>query len=88
MLVAYNDYNMNKTKKAFHKIVILAVGVPVLVLGIILVPLPGPGLLVVLLGLIILSQEFEWADRHVHKIKGKVKEAGGYWKKKVGIDKK
>jgi uncharacterized protein (TIGR02611 family) len=36
-------------------------------LGIILIPLPGPGILVVLLGLFILSLEFEWAKNYLEK---------------------
>lgn len=47
-----------------RKIVILLTGVPILVLGIILIPAPGPGLLVCFLGLLVLSLEFEWAKKH------------------------
>ncbi len=47
----------------------MTVGIPVVVLGIILIPVPGPGLLVTLLGLLILSLEFEWAKNYVIKVK-------------------
>jgi uncharacterized protein (TIGR02611 family) len=39
------------------------VGAVVVVLGLVLVPLPGPGWLIVLAGLAILSLEFAWAQR-------------------------
>lgn len=55
-----------------RKIIVLAIGLPVVVLGIILIPLPGPGLLVSLLGLIILSLEFEWAQKHRDTIRAKL----------------
>ena len=38
-------------------------GFLVLALGIVLVPLPGPGLLVVAVGLAMLALEFRWAER-------------------------
>ncbi|MFY9914150.1 MAG: PGPGW domain-containing protein [Nocardioidaceae bacterium] len=31
--------------------------------------LPGPGLLLLLAGLVVLSQEYEWAERHVEPVK-------------------
>jgi uncharacterized protein (TIGR02611 family) len=45
------------------RIVIGLVGAVVVVVGLVLVPLPGPGWLIVLAGLAILSLEFEWARR-------------------------
>ncbi len=52
-----------------RKVGVLLVGIPVLALGIALVPLPGPGTLVILAGLAILSLEFDWADRLAQRIK-------------------
>lgn len=42
---------------------ILVVGVTVVLAGIALLPLPGPGMLVIIVGLVILATEFEWAQR-------------------------
>jgi uncharacterized protein (TIGR02611 family) len=42
------------------------VGTAVVSLGLILVPLPGPGWLIVILGLSILAIEFDWARRLLH----------------------
>lgn len=63
---------MKRIYKVLRKIVIGIVGVSVVILGFILIPLPGPGLLVIVAGLAILSLEFEWADRQLKKIKEKL----------------
>lgn len=38
-------------------------GLAVVVLGVVLIPLPGPGWLIVFFGLAILATEFVWAER-------------------------
>jgi uncharacterized protein (TIGR02611 family) len=40
-------------------------------LGLAAIILPGPGLLLLLLGLVVLSQEYEWAERRVEPVKEK-----------------
>lgn len=60
---------MRRVVGAIRKIAVLLVGLPVIIVGVILIPLPGPGLLVCLLGLFILSLEFEWAKPYMYKIK-------------------
>ncbi|MFT4658344.1 MAG: hypothetical protein ACJAXA_003092 [Candidatus Aldehydirespiratoraceae bacterium] len=45
------------------KAVILVVGVMVILAGVAMLVLPGPGILVIIVGLLILSTEFEWAQR-------------------------
>lgn len=42
-----------------------------LVIGIIAIPLPGPGLLAVFAGLLLLSQQYEWAEKRVEPVKMK-----------------
>jgi hypothetical protein len=42
-----------------------------LLLGIAAIPLPGPGLLGVFAGLLLLSQQYEWADKRVEPVKMK-----------------
>ena len=64
---------MKKTIKAARQIGILLVGLPVLTVGIVLIPLPGPGLLVCLLGLLILSLEFDWAQKLVDRLRDYLK---------------
>lgn len=53
-------------RRIYHfskRILIFTLGVPVIAIGIVLIPLPGPGFLVIAAGLAILSLEFEWARR-------------------------
>ncbi len=40
-------------------------------LGLAALVLPGPGLLLLLLGLVVLSQEYDWAERRVEPVKEK-----------------
>jgi tellurite resistance protein TerC len=54
---------------AARKIVILAVGSTVLVIGVALLVLPGPAFLVIPLGLVILSLEFLWARRLLSRLR-------------------
>ncbi|MEO7979339.1 MAG: TIGR02611 family protein [Sporichthyaceae bacterium] len=46
-----------------YRIVVGLVGAAVVALGIVLIPLPGPGWLIVFAGLAILATEFAWAER-------------------------
>ena len=45
------------------KILIGVLGLAIIVLGVILLPLPGPGWLIIFLGLGLWGTEFEWAKR-------------------------
>jgi uncharacterized protein (TIGR02611 family) len=55
--------NLYPRLRLFYKTVIGIVGVAVVIAGVILIPLPGPGWLVVFLGLAILGTEFPAAHR-------------------------
>ena len=46
------------------------VGATVLALGLAMLVLPGPGLLVIPVGLMILATEFVWARRWLQRIRG------------------
>ncbi len=48
---------------------IATAGFLVLAVGVVLMPLPGPGVLIVLLGVLILATQFEWAERRVEQVK-------------------
>jgi uncharacterized protein (TIGR02611 family) len=48
-----------------RKLAVLVAGIPLIIGGIILIPLPGPGLLFIVAGLFVLALEFEWAKRHL-----------------------
>jgi uncharacterized protein (TIGR02611 family) len=45
------------------RIGVSVIGVAVIVVGIILLPLPGPGWLIIFAGLGVLATEYEWAQR-------------------------
>jgi uncharacterized protein (TIGR02611 family) len=64
---------MGRPKRIIRKTLVGLIGFPLLVLGIILIPLPGPGLLVCLAAFFILSLEFEWADKRFQKGKAELK---------------
>lgn len=56
---------------AAKRIAIETVGWVLVVAGLAALVLPGPGLLMVAAGLVILSQEYEWAERRLEPIKRK-----------------
>ena len=62
---------LHKTRRALKKSSVGVLGGLVLILGVILIPYPGPGWLIVFAGLAILATEFDWAQRVLDKAKGK-----------------
>ncbi len=61
-----------RTTHLMYRIVVGVVGTAVIVLGVVLLPLPGPGWLVIFAGLAILASEFEWAARLLDFARDKV----------------
>lgn len=53
----------HRTLNLIYRIVVGVVGAAIVLGGIVLIPLPGPGWLIVFAGLALLSTEFEWAGR-------------------------
>jgi len=53
----------NKLSGQWRKVVTAIAGGSVTVVGVILIPYPGPGWLIVFAGLAILSREFTWASK-------------------------
>ena len=62
---------------AFRKIAVTVVGGSLLVVGVVLLFLPGPGIAVILAGLAVLASEFAWAERRLKRIKTAAKRAFG-----------
>lgn len=75
---------MEVLKKRTKKIVTAIAGVIVILVGIVLIPYPGPGWLVVFAGLAILSTEFEFAGRILARGRRYYK-SWEIWVKKQGI---
>src|SRR4026209_1231043 len=55
--------------KFLKRIVIAIVGFTVLLLGVVMIILPGPAFIIIPLGLAILATEFVWAERLLTKAK-------------------
>jgi len=62
---------LDKVKRHSKKALIAVSGGLVVLIGLVLVPYPGPGWLVVFSGLAILSTEFTFAKRMLHYARGK-----------------
>lgn len=58
-------------KEAAKRLVLEILGWGLVLLGIAALVLPGPGLLMLVGGLIILSQQYEWAERRLEPLKEK-----------------
>lgn len=64
---------MSKSLSFLRKIVILLIAVPLFIVGVILIPLPGPGLLICAAALFLLSLEFDAAKPHMERVKKELK---------------
>ena len=62
---------MNKVLTRSKKLLVGIVGGTIVLVGLVLVPYPGPGWLIVFAGLAVLSTEFEAADRILWYARGK-----------------
>jgi tellurite resistance protein TerC len=59
----------NTTYREAKRVIILIIGMTLVTLGVILLILPGPGLLTILLGLSLLAIEFVWARRWLARVR-------------------
>jgi uncharacterized protein (TIGR02611 family) len=57
--------------RLLRRVVITVVGVAILAVGVVLLAAPGPGVLVIALGLFTLSIEYEWAQRRLETVRQK-----------------
>jgi hypothetical protein len=63
--------------QSVKRLVVLVVGIALLGAGIAMIPLPGPGILVSVLGLVVLATEFAWAERALDRVRGRAAAAAG-----------
>jgi uncharacterized protein (TIGR02611 family) len=73
---------MEKLRGAARKTAVTVLGFGLLIGGAILLVLPGPGLVVIILGLVVLSWEYEWAKHHLHSARKAHKKAMAKIRKK------
>ncbi|MEI2775513.1 MAG: TIGR02611 family protein [Tetrasphaera sp.] len=63
----------NPTTARLYRLAVGALGTVIVVGGLLLVPLPGPGWLIVFAGLAVWASEFEWAQRLLDWVRAKVR---------------
>ena len=63
--------------RSTKRIVVLALGLVLVAGGVVLLVLPGPGLLLIVAGLAVLATEFAWAEVMLDKAKRQASKAGG-----------
>ena len=53
-----------------YRLVVFVVGAAIVLAGLAMLVLPGPGWLVIILGVAVLATEFAWAERLLGRVKG------------------
>jgi uncharacterized protein (TIGR02611 family) len=70
--------------RSTKRVVIFVVGVALVLLGIALIPLPGPfSLPLMVAGLAVLATEYVWAERALDTVKDKTKQAADLAKRTI-----
>lgn len=82
---------MRSPYRSAKRLVVFVVGATVVLVGVILLVLPGPGLVVIFLGLTLLATEFVWARLWLQRLREKGVDAGrrarGWWSRRKNTDK-
>lgn len=68
-------------RPTIRKVIIGVIGCTVLLIGVVMVVLPGPAVIVIPIGLAILATEFAWAARIIRRGSVFVARIKGHWKK-------
>ena len=63
------EVSMTDRSRQAKRLVVFVVGITVLVLGVVLLVVPGPGLLTIALGLSILASECVWARQILERLR-------------------
>lgn len=64
----------NPVTRRAYRLAVGLVGTAIVVVGVVLLPAPGPGWLVIFAGLAVLASEFEWAQRLLDYARRRVRE--------------
>jgi uncharacterized protein (TIGR02611 family) len=76
-----DNIRANSSLNLTYRILVGVVGAAVVIIGLALVPYPGPGWLIVFAGLAILSTEFEWAHKLLHWAKARYDDFEAWFKR-------
>lgn len=68
--------------KWVKKIVVFVLGIPLLAVGIVLIPLPGPGLIIMFLALLLLATEIEQVQPFLERRKSELKKLWAEYKRR------
>lgn len=60
---------MDKIKHSFKRVIVETVGWLLVIVGLAAIVLPGPGLLILFLGLSLLATQYNWAEKRVAPVK-------------------
>ena len=66
--------SLKLTLNSVKKLIVAVIGFTILIIGILMIVLPGPAFIVIPLGLAILATEFVWAKKWLDKVKQKISE--------------
>jgi uncharacterized protein (TIGR02611 family) len=66
---------MRGLTRLLRRIAVTIVGTVILVVGVVLLVAPGPGLLVILLALLVFAVEYEWARRRLAAVQARARSA-------------
>ena len=77
MFECYNSA-MNKLARHAKRTIIGTAGGLIVLIGLVAIPYPGPGWLIVFAGLAILATEFDWAQRILDRARGRY-DQWQYW---------
>ena len=69
-----SDPNSNNLARHGRRMGVTVAGVIVILVGIVLCPLPGPGVAIIIAGLAILATEYVWARRLLHWVRVKTRQ--------------
>jgi uncharacterized protein (TIGR02611 family) len=68
------DPRFDRFTRSGRRVAITIAGVVVVLVGIVLCPLPGPGVAIIIAGLAILATEYVWARRLLHWVRSKTRQ--------------